>query len=485
MHVVIIAGGSGSRLWPISQKAHPKPFMRLDGATSLLQQTYRRGQVICGEDGMESVTTVTHRELFFRTEDEYQALAPQQPLHYLLEPCGRNTAPAICAAALELKQRYGEDAMLLVLPADHQVNDEPAFAEAVKHAAVAAADDQLVTFGIKPTRAETGFGYIEIREAVHQAGSPIQPALGFTEKPDPITAEHYLASGRYFWNSGMFCFTAATLLAELAQHAPALLEHTQAALDAARYSEGGKHSVAQLDPELFAALAGDSIDCALMEHSSKLAVVPCDIGWSDIGSWQAMAELTPADARGNRVQGDVEMEDTKDCYIHSHHALTATLGVQDLVIVDTPGALLVAHRDRSQDVKQLAERLASHDSQHQWHQGKVHRPWGTYTVLEEGHRFKIKRIEVKPGASLSLQMHHHRSEHWVVVSGTARVTNEDSDFLLRTNESTYIPVGFRHRLENPGLMPLVVIEVQSGDYLGEDDIHRLDDVSGSGLHCFT
>ncbi|WP_275287370.1 mannose-1-phosphate guanylyltransferase/mannose-6-phosphate isomerase [Halomonas elongata] len=475
MHIVIIAGGTGSRLWPLSREAYPKPFLKVDGDASLLQKTFLRGQ---SAGPVESVTTVTHRELFFRTDEEYRALSPRQPLHYLLEPFGRNTAPAICSAALELQYRYGDDARMLVLPADHLVQDEAAFRRAVDNAMEAAAQGRLVTFGIQPTRAETGFGYIEKGEPLPSTADTALEVVRFIEKPDRATAEHYLAGGRHLWNSGMFCFRVDSLLGELGTHAPALLQATQAALESARRSEGEAHSLAHLDAGYFDAVVGESIDRALMEKSSRVAVVPCEPGWRDIGSWQAMADLVEPDEQGNSVLGDAELEDTRNCYIHSRHGLTATLGVRDLVIVDTPDALLVAHKDRCQDVKTITERLEARDKGWQRHHGKVHRPWGTYTVLEEGNRFKIKRIEVKPGASLSLQMHYHRNEHWIVVSGTARVINENEDALLRTNESTYIPAGHRHRLENPGLVPLVMIEVQSGDYLGEDDILRFEDDYG-------
>lgn len=475
MHIVIIAGGAGSRLWPVSREAHPKPFIRMQDSYSLLQKTYLRGQAAAE---VQSVTTVTNRELFFRTEDDYRELNPRQPLHYLLEPFGRNTAPAVAAAALELQQRYGEEALMLVLPADHLIQDETAFERAVATAAEAATDGQLVTFGIRPTHAETGFGYIEVGEGSHTTSGQALNVARFVEKPAREVAEAYLAGGRHLWNAGMFCFRVGTLLEELAAHAPALLGAVTATLEAAKNSEGEGHTVTQLCAEAFGAVADDSIDYALMEKSSRVAVVPCELGWSDIGSWQAMAELVEPDDAGNRVIGEAELENTRNCYIRSCSRLVAAVGVQDLVIVDTPDALLVAHKDQSQDVKKIVQRLKSNGSELHEHHVTVHRPWGTYTVLEEGERFKMKRIEVKPGASLSLQMHHHRSEHWIVVSGTAKVVNGEKEILLRTNESTYIPAGHKHRLENPGIIPLVMIEVQSGEYLGEDDIVRFEDVYG-------
>lgn len=473
MHIVIIAGGAGSRLWPVSREAHPKPFIRMEDGLSLLQKTFRRGQAA---GSVESVTTVTNRELFFRTEDDYRELAPSEPLHYLLEPFGRNTAPAVAAAALELQRRYGDDALMLVLPADHLVQDEAAFAHAVECAAEAAAEGQLVTFGIQPSHAETGFGYIELADTA--SSGQAQRVVRFVEKPSRELAEEYLAGGRHLWNSGMFCFRAGSVLEELACHAPGLLQGVTETLAAARRSEGEGHSVAHLCAERFGAVEEDSIDYALMEKSRRVAVVPCELGWSDIGSWQAMAELVAPDANGNRLIGEVELEDAHNCYIRSRNRLTAAVGVEDLVIVDTPDALLVAHKDRSQEVKKIVQRLKRNGSELHEHHVTVHRPWGTYTVLEEGEGFKMKRIEVKPKASLSLQMHHHRSEHWIVVRGTAKVVNGEKEILLRTNESTYIPAGHKHRLENPGIIPLVMIEVQSGEYLGEDDIVRFEDSYG-------
>lgn len=473
MHIVIIAGGAGSRLWPVSREAHPKPFIRMEDGLSLLQKTYRRGQAA---GSVESVTTVTNRELFFRTEDDYRELASSEPLHYLLEPFGRNTAPAVAAAALELQRLYGDDALMLVLPADHLVQDEAAFAQAVAHAAEAAAEGQLVTFGIQPSHAETGFGYIELADRASHGQA--QRVTRFVEKPSRELAEQYLAGGRHLWNSGMFCFRVDTLLEELAAHAPSLVQSVTAALEAAGRSEGAGHTVTRLMPETFGAVEDDSIDYALMEKSDRVAVVPCDLGWSDIGSWQAMADLVEPDEAGNRILGEAELEGSRNVYIRSPHRLTAAVGVEDLMIVDTADALLVAHKDRSQEVKKIVQRLKASGGELHQHHVTVHRPWGTYTVLEEGEGFKMKRIEVKPGASLSLQMHHHRSEHWIVVRGTAKVVNGEQEILLRTNESTYIPAGHKHRLENPGIIPLVMIEVQSGEYLGEDDIVRFEDSYG-------
>ncbi|WP_281997435.1 mannose-1-phosphate guanylyltransferase/mannose-6-phosphate isomerase [Halomonas sp. A020] len=475
MHILIIAGGAGSRLWPVSRESNPKPFIKIEDGLSLLQKTFLRAN---GIDDVESVMTVTNYELFFRTEDEYRDLFPSMPLHYLLEPFGRNTAPAMCAGALELKNRYGDDALMLVLPADHLVRNDAAFTKAVALASKAAENGQLVTFGIQPTHAETGFGYIEVQEGSDVTANQVLKVARFVEKPDHELAQQYLAGGRHLWNSGMFCFRVGTLLEELDSHDPDLLQCVSLALEAASCSEGTGHTVTRLMPETFGAVKDDSIDYALMEKSDRVAVVPCDLGWSDIGSWQAMAGLVEPDESGNRIVGKAEVEGSLNTYIRSPHRLTAAVGVEDLIIVDTPDALLVAHKDRSQEVKKIVQRLKASGGELHQHHVTAHRPWGTYTVLEEGEGFKMKRIEVKPGASLSLQMHHHRSEHWIVVRGTAKVVNGDQEILLRTNESTYIPSGHKHRLENPGIIPLVMIEVQSGEYLGEDDIVRFEDSYG-------
>lgn len=474
MHIVIIAGGTGSRLWPVSREAHPKPFIRMEDGFSLLQKTYLRGQAA---GVVESVTTATNHELFFRTADDYQELAPRQPMHYLLEPFGRNTAPAVAAAALELQEGYGNDALMLVLPADHLIQDEAAFAQAVTTASEAAAKGMLVTFGIQPTHAETGFGYLELADDMHTSGQ-VQRVARFVEKPSYEGAAQYLIDGRHLWNSGMFCFRVGTVLDELSQHAPALLLGVSETLANAGRSEREGHTIVHLCAERFGEVEDDSIDFALMEKSEKVAVVPCDLGWSDIGSWQAMAALTEPDTNGNRIIGDVELEGCHNTYVHSPHRMAATIGIDDLIIVDTADAFLVAHKDRSQEVKKIVSRIKERGGDlHQVHV-TVHRPWGMYTVLEKGERFKMKRIEVKPGATLSLQMHYHRNEHWVVVSGTALVVNGEREFLLQTNESTYIPAGHKHRLSNPGIVPLIMIEVQSGEYLGEDDIVRFEDSYG-------
>jgi mannose-1-phosphate guanylyltransferase len=467
----ILCGGAGSRLWPVSRELHPKPFIRLADGQSLLQKAWLRGAVLA--DVAETMT-VTNRDLFFKTEDEFRevsSIPANQHLtnRFILEPFGRNTAPAIAAAALQVAEMHGEDTCLLVLAADHLIADQPAFAQAVATAMQLAAQGKLVTFGIQPDLPETGFGYIEAD------GHNVKR---FVEKPNLEKATEYVASGRYLWNSGMFCFQAGVMLQEMKQHCPDILEATRTCIATSRTAEGKGFSQLELDASTFKNVKDDSIDYAVMEKSSNVAVVSCNIGWSDIGSWAALGDLTAPDAQGNRIEGDVILHDVTNCYIQSNQRIVGAVGVADLVIIDTPDAVLIADRSRAQDVKHIFARLKAEGHEaHRLH-STVHRPWGTYTVLEEGTHFKIKRIEVKPGASLSLQMHHHRSEHWIVVSGMARVQNGQQELFVQTNESTYIPAGHKHRLENPGLLPLVMIEVQSGEYLGEDDIVRFDDVYG-------
>jgi len=463
----ILCGGAGSRLWPVSRELHPKPFIRLADGASLLHKAFLRGARL---EGVREVLTVTNRELFFKTKDEFAEVNDAGlATGYILEPFGRGTAAAVAAAALRVAAAHGESTVMLVLPADHLISDEKAFAEAVSHAVGLAREGRLVTFGIRPERPETGYGYIEAD------GNDV---LRFVEKPTPEVAREYVQSGRFLWNSGMFCFTAGTLLAEMRAHCAAIVEGVQACLERSSVVAGEGLSQVDLDPESFKRVEDTSIDFALMERSRSIAVVPCSIGWSDIGSWSAIGDLAGADAQRNRLEARVVLHEVSDCYIRGEGRLIGAVGVSNLVIVDTPDALLVADRSRAQDVRHLYSQLKSQgDEAHKVHR-TVHRPWGTYTVLEEGPGFKIKRIEVKPGASLSLQMHHRRSEHWVVVSGTANVVNGERDLVVRTNESTFIPARNKHRLENSAKEPLVIIEVQSGDYLGEDDIVRFDDRYG-------
>jgi mannose-1-phosphate guanylyltransferase / mannose-6-phosphate isomerase len=462
----ILCGGAGSRLWPVSRELHPKPFIRLADGQSLLQKAFLRGATLAGVD---EVLTVTNRELFFKTQDEFREVnGANLPTAFVLEPFGRGTAAAVATAALSLAASGGDEAAMLVLPADHLIVDQAAFAAAVAEALRLAGEGRLVTFGIKPETPETGYGYIEAEG--HEV-------LRFVEKPSLETAQAYFDSGRFLWNSGMFCFPVRALLEEMARHCPDILAAAKSCVERSRRAQGDGFSRLDLEPDSFALVPDNSIDYALMEKSRRVAVVPCSIGWSDIGSWSAIGDLAERDPQGNSVEGKAILHDVYGCYIRSER-LVGAVGVGNLLIIDTPDALLVADKSRAQDVRHVYGKLKElgHEA-HKLHR-TVHRPWGTYTVLEEGPGFKIKRIEVKPGASLSLQMHHRRSEHWVVVSGTAKVVNGDREMIVNVNESTFIPARNKHRLENPAETLLVIIEVQSGDYLGEDDIVRFDDKYG-------
>jgi len=468
---LILSGGSGTRLWPVSREAYPKPFIKLPDGQSLLQKTLGR---LAPLGDTAEVITVTNREHLFATRDEYTRMGGGASHFFVLEPLARNTAPAVAVGALAAVARHGPDVILLVLPADHLVPDAEAFTQSVRHAIELAEQGLLVTFGIAPTYPETGFGYIERGDAIK--GSEGYRVARFTEKPSLETARSMIESGRYYWNSGMFCFRAGVFLEDLARLAPEIDRGARQCWEAIEAKGDHVH----LSEEIFGKIPDISIDYAVMEKSARVAVVPSTFAWSDVGSWKAVSELTAPDAQGNRAQGEAIFIDSSNCYVQSNSRMVAAVGLQGVVVVDTPDALLVADQNHVQDVKKVAQqlKLAKHET-YLLHK-TVMRPWGTYTVLEEGDGFKIKRIVVKPGASLSLQMHYHRSEHWVVVSGTAKVVNGDQDLLIRTNESTYIPAGHKHRLENPGKVDLVMIEVQSGNYLGEDDIVRFEDRYGRG-----
>lgn len=465
----ILCGGAGSRLWPISREQHTKPFIRLADGESLLQKAFLRGAAL---QDVKEILTVTNRDLQFKTLDDYgEVNKTELPTSFILEPFGRNTAAAVATAALQVIQHHGDDALLLVLAADHLIGNHPAFAEAVNQAITLATEGKLVTFGITPNAPETGYGYIEAD------GNNVKR---FVEKPSLELAQEYVTSGHFYWNSGIFCFSAGALIREMTEHCPDVVECVRSCLESSQTVQGNNRKQVELDKILFATVPDISIDYAVMEKSSNVAVIPCDIGWDDIGSWTAMDRLGEQDEAGNTVIGETVLHDVQNSYIHSEGTgrLIGAVGVDNLVIVDTPDALLVTDKSRVQDVKILYNALKEQGHEAYKLHSTVARPWGTYTVLEEGAHFKIKRIEVKPGASLSLQMHHHRSEHWIVVSGMAKVTNGERDFFVNTNESTYIPAGHQHRLENPGVLDLVMIEVQSGEYLGEDDIVRFQDNYG-------
>ena len=464
---LILSGGSGTRLWPVSRKNLPKQFLALAGNGTLFQQTLTRTRQLPGVAAPIVVASEDHR---FLAADQLLEIGIRDAT-IVLEPLARNTAPAIALGALQAQQRDA-DALLLVLPADHLIGDTAAFVAAVTQAIPLAEQGWLVTFGIRPDRPETGFGYIRRAEAIGGDGYRVEE---FVEKPDLATAESYLADDGYDWNSGMFLFKASRYLEELAIHAPAML----AAVREAHANASADLDFVRIDHDTFARVPDNSIDYAVMEKTQHAAVIPVDCTWSDIGSWSALWLTGDKDAEGNLREGDTLSIDSRNSLLRSHDRhLLATVGIDDLIVVTTPDATLVAHRDAAQDVKKIVEQLkASGRSEHSLHR-VVHRPWGSYDSLEAGDRFQVKRIVVKPGASLSLQKHHHRAEHWIVVSGTAEVTCDEKVFLLGENQSTFIPLGSQHRLRNPGKVLLELIEVQSGSYLGEDDIVRYDDVYG-------
>ncbi|MDY0955991.1 mannose-1-phosphate guanylyltransferase/mannose-6-phosphate isomerase [Stenotrophomonas rhizophila] len=459
---VILSGGSGTRLWPVSREAYPKQFLPLVGEDTMLQATWKRVAQVAGA---APIVVANQEHRFMAAEQLRECNVTPQAL--ILEPIGRNTAPAIAIAALQAMAN-GDDALLLVLPSDHVVRDEKAFHEAVEQAAAAAQTGKLVTFGIVPTAPETGYGYIKAA-----AGQGVRAVERFVEKPNLETAEQYVRSGEYFWNSGMFLFKASRYLAELEALQPAILAASRAALDkASRDSD-----FIRLDADAFAASPNDSIDYAVMEKTADAAVVPLDAGWNDVGSWSALWEVSDKDASGNACHGDVIAVDCRNSYAYGSR-LIAMVGLDDVVVVETDDAVFVGHKDRVQDVKEIVARIKRDGRSEAAAHRKVYRPWGAYDSIDNGARFQVKRITVKPGATLSLQMHHHRAEHWIVVSGTAEVTRGEEVILLTENQSTYIPLGVTHRLKNPGKLPLELIEVQSGSYLGEDDIVRFEDQYG-------
>ena len=459
---VLLSGGAGTRLWPLSREAYPKQFLPLAGEHSLLQDTWTRVAALA-ERAPLVVANEEHR--FLAAEQLRQAGAA--PAAILLEPVGRNTAPAIAVAALQALADGG-DPLLLVLPSDHAIADAEGFRAAVAGARAGAEAGALVTFGIQPTHAATGYGWI-----AYPAGPGLRPVERFVEKPERARAEAMLAAGGHAWNSGMFLFLASRVVAELERLQPAMLAACRASLDGAKRDS----DFVRLQRAAFEACPADSIDYAVMEHTRDAQVLPIDVGWSDVGAWSALWDIAERDAAGNAHHGDVIALDCRDTYAWSER-LVAMIGLEGVVVVETPDATLVAAKDRVQEVKEVVARLkASGRSESNLHR-KVYRPWGAYDSIDMGERFQVKRITVKPGGTLSLQMHHHRAEHWIVVSGTAKVTRGDEVLLLCENQSTYIPLGVKHRLENPGKVPLELIEVQSGSYLGEDDIVRFEDAYG-------
>ena len=459
---VLLSGGSGTRLWPLSREAYPKQFLALAGDDTMLQATWQR---VAGLADAAPIVVAGEDHRFLVAEQLRQIGAPTPAI--LLEPIGRNTAPAIAAAALQAL-RDGEDPLLLVLPSDHVVRDADAFRAAVRAAMPAAEQGALVTFGIMPDAPETGFGYIEA-----ERGEGVQRVLRFVEKPDAVTAQTYLDAGGYYWNSGMFLLRASRYLEELRKFRADIVGGAQAAFDAAQ-RDG---DFIRLDKAAFAACPADSIDYAVMEKTDAAMVLPVDIGWNDVGSWSALWEVSEQDGDGNAHHGDVISIDSRNSYAYARR-MVALVGVDDLVVVETDDAVLVARKDRVQQVKDVVARLKAEQRTQAALHREVHRPWGSYDYIDMAEGFQVKRIKVKPGARLSLQSHTRRAEHWIVVRGTARVTRDNDVFELFANQSTYIPIGAKHRLENPGTEMLELIEVQSGDYLGEDDIVRYEDVYG-------
>ena len=461
---VIMSGGSGTRLWPASRSHCPKQFLPLVGERTMIQETLAR---LGGLEGLAAPLVVCNESHRFLVAEQLRQLG-QDHQGILLEPVGRNTAPAVALSALQA-QLGGEDPLLLVLAADHVIQNQPAFHQAVTVAAKAAESGSLVTFGIVPTKPETGYGYIRAG-----AGEAVMPVESFVEKPDLETAKGYVDAGCYYWNSGMFLFRASCYLEELQRHQPAVLKASQTALA----SEYADLDFIRLDEKAFQSSPDISIDYAVMEKTDKAVMVPLDASWSDVGAWSALWEIGSKDSEGNFVKGDVLLHDVKDCYLSSSERLVSAVGVDNLVVVETPDAVLVAAKDKVQDVKAIVTQLKATQRTEAVDQATVYRPWGSYRSIDQGERFQVKHIRVNPGQQLSLQKHHHRAEHWIVVNGTARVTKGNETFLVSENQSTYIPVGEIHRLENPGKIPLDLIEVQTGSYLGEDDIERYEDRYG-------
>lgn len=472
---VILCGGSGTRLWPLSRDQYPKQLLSFGGNITMMQATASRIDGAALSDGWQigAPILVSNEEYRFITAEQLRQIG-KEGATLILEPVGRNTAPALTLSAL-VSRSIGGDAVLLVMPADHVIADKKAFHRAVVEGTELAAEGRLVTFGVVPSAPETGYGYIRRGANVSGARSALE-VLQFVEKPDAETALRYVASGEYFWNSGIFMMKASRWLDEMQRHRPDILSSCEAAI--AKSQRDG--DFLRVDLDAFVACASDSIDYAVMEKATDVAVVPLDAGWSDVGAWSALWEISDKDRYGNVLKGDVIALDTKDSLAIAANRLVACVGLSDVVVVETADAIMVAHKGRAQEVKRVVAQLKRDKRSESEAHRKVYRPWGYYDSIDYGDRFQVKRIVVNAGAALSLQMHHHRAEHWIVVRGTARVTRGDEVFLLGENQSAYIPLGVRHRLENPGKLPLEMIEVQSGAYLGEDDIVRFSDTYGRG-----
>jgi mannose-1-phosphate guanylyltransferase / mannose-6-phosphate isomerase len=468
IHPVVLSGGSGTRLWPMSRTLYPKQLLALLGRDSLMQQAVRR---VAEDERYAAPVLIANEEHRFIIAEQLREIGVV-PQALLLEPMGRNTAPAACVAALALTETE-PDPLMLVLASDHAIGDVDAFRTAVDRAAQAARTGALVSLGVTPERPETGYGYIRRGPSLKGLGD-VYAIAEFVEKPDAENARNYLASGEYFWNSSIFMFPARLYLEELERLQPDIVAACRRALAEAQRDA----DFTRLGKKAFAACPADSIDYAVMEHTARAAVVPVRMGWSDIGSWDALWEMGSKDKYGNSFAGNVVAEDTRNCYLRSEAGLVAAIGVEDLVVVATADAVMVAPRNRTQEVRRLVARLVRESCEEVDALPTVHRPWGNFTSLHNGHRVQVKHIVVKPGGKLSLQMHHHRAEHWIVVQGTAKIRRGDEETILTEDQSTYIPLGTAHRLENPGKIPLHLIEVQSGSYLGEDDIVRLEDSYG-------